>query len=72
MEKVPVALPKGVSSPLRFLKESRQELTKVVWPSRREVVRLTAIVIGVSAAVGVFIGALDFTFVRVLEVFVGR
>lgn len=72
MEKIPVALPQGLSSPLRFLKESRAELSKVVWPSRREIIRLTAIVLGVSVAVGAFIGGLDYVFVNVLEVLVGR
>lgn len=44
----------------RYLKESREELKKVVWPSRRETIRHTAIVIGVSLGVAVFLGFLDY------------
>jgi preprotein translocase subunit SecE len=38
------------------------ELRKVTWPSRRDTVRLTIMVIIVCAAVGLFLGALDYGF----------
>lgn len=44
----------------RYLKESREELKKVVWPSRRETIKHTAVVIGVSLGVAVFLGFLDY------------
>ncbi len=44
----------------RYLKESRQELKKVVWPTRRETVRNTLIVIGISVAVAAFLGVADY------------
>lgn len=44
------------------LREIRTELRKVVWPTRQEAIKLTVIVIGVSAAVGVFLGGVDATF----------
>ena len=53
-------------SPVTFLKEVRDELKKVVWPSREEVTRLTLIVIIVSLLVGVFLGGLDFVFAKLL------
>lgn len=43
-----------------YVKESKEELKKVAWPSRQAVVRDTAIVIGVSLITAVFFGALDF------------
>lgn len=56
------------TQPVTFLKEVQGELKKVTWPTRQEAIRLTLIVIGVSIAVGVFIGGLDYIFVKVMEV----
>jgi preprotein translocase subunit SecE len=42
-----------------YLTESWAELRKVAWPTRRTVVNLTLIVIGVSALVGAYIAILD-------------
>lgn len=53
--------------PTTFLKETREELKKVTWPTQQEVVRLTAIVIIASLLVGLFIGALDFIFTKGME-----
>ena len=43
----------------RHFAESWSELKKVAWPTREMVVRLTAIVIAVSVAVGAYIAILD-------------
>lgn len=48
------------SGPIDFFREVYTELTKVTWPSRDEVIKLTVIVIVVSFAIGVYIGGLDF------------
>ena len=42
-----------------YLTESWAELQKVAWPTRRQVVNLTLIVIAVSALVGAYIAVLD-------------
>lgn len=47
---------------VRFLKEVRIEMKKVTWLTRREVLQFTAMVILVSALVGIYLGALDFIF----------
>ena len=39
----------------RYLRETRGELRKVTWPTRDEAWRLTAIVLGVTAAFAVFL-----------------
>jgi len=54
-------------SPVAFLKETADELKKVVWPTKQEVIRLTFVVITVSLIVGLFLGGLDFIFVKVIE-----
>ncbi len=50
-----------------FLRESRQELKKVNWPTREETVRYTLFVIGLSVGLSVFLGILDFVFLQVLQ-----
>ena len=57
-------------NPVAFLREVQVELGKVKWPSRKEAVKLTAIVIGVSAAVSLYIGVLDFVFAKIMEVLI--
>jgi len=51
-----------------FIRDIRSELRKVVWPTRQEAINLTMIVIGVSAAVGVFLGLVDFTFAEMFHI----
>jgi preprotein translocase subunit SecE len=53
-----------------FLKEVRLEMKKVNWPTRQETIRYTLIVIGVSVAVAIFLGALDFIFTTLLNKFI--
>jgi len=50
-----------------YIKESKDELKKVVWPSRKETTKYTILVIGVSFVTAVFLGALDFGLNIVLE-----
>ncbi len=57
----------------RFLGEIISELKKVVWLSRREVAYLTILVVIVSVAAGLLLGALDYGFAALVErVFLGR
>ncbi|PIY96921.1 MAG: preprotein translocase subunit SecE [Candidatus Kerfeldbacteria bacterium CG_4_10_14_0_8_um_filter_42_10] len=44
----------------RYFKESKDELRKVIWPTRAEAIKHTLIVIGVSAGVAVFLGLADY------------
>ncbi len=59
-----------MTSPTVFLREVQDELSKVVWPTRNEVIRLTLTVILVSLIVGLFLGGLDFILTKLLEVVV--
>lgn len=49
-----------------YLKEAREEIKKVVWPTREETLRSTLVVIAMSAAVAVFFWALDLLYNRAL------
>lgn len=53
----------SVQKSVEFLiKDSYQELKKVVWPTRKEVIQHTMIVIIFSISIALFLGALDFLF----------
>ena len=58
-----------MTTPVTFLQETYDELKKVVWPSRNEVVRLTAVVITISLIIGIYIGGLDYLFTSILNYF---
>ena len=45
-----------------YVRELRSEIRKVIWPSRREWTNLTVVVLAISAAVGAFLGLVDFMF----------
>jgi preprotein translocase subunit SecE len=47
---------------VRYVRETRGELRKVTWPTREESQRLTAIVLGVTAVMALFLGLLDLIF----------
>lgn len=53
-----------------FVKEARAELRKVNWPTREQTVKYTALVVGLSLAVAIFLGALDYLFEYIIRVFV--
>lgn len=59
-----------VKQVISFLSEVKTELSRVIWPKKNEVIKLTLVVIVISAAVGAYLGILDYLFVRLLEVIV--
>ena len=52
---------------LSYFEEVKLELSKVVWPKKQEVVRLTLVVLSISAIVGVYLGGLDYFMTKLLE-----
>jgi len=55
---------------ISFLKEVRQEMKKVNWPSRQETTKYTLIIIGVCVVVAIYLGGLDLLFTSLLEKFI--
>ena len=47
---------------VRFFKEVKSELKKVVWPSKKQVIKNTLIVIAAVAIIGLIIWVLDLAF----------
>lgn len=54
---------------ITFLKETKVELKKVNWPTRKQSIKYTLIVIGVSLTVAIFLGGLDFLFTWLISKF---
>lgn len=57
---------------LGYFSEVRAELSKVTWPKRQEVVRLTLVVFAISVIVAFYVGGLDYVFTKLLEAIVAR
>ena len=49
-------------NPIRFIKEIKSELKKVTWPTKKQVINNTLIVIALVVIVGLFIFVLDAVF----------
>ncbi len=47
---------------IRYFQDTRDELRKVTWPTRQEVVRLTLIVLGTTLVFAILLGILDLLF----------
>jgi preprotein translocase subunit SecE len=56
-----------MTSPITFFRQIWDELKLVVWPTRKEVFRLTTIVIILSVIMGLYIGGLDYVFTSAVE-----
>jgi preprotein translocase subunit SecE len=54
--------PKPWDRILNYFKDTRGELRKVSWPTRENATRLTLIVLGVTVAMAILLGAVDFIF----------
>jgi len=55
-----------------FLRETKGELKRVTWPSKKQATQYTLIVIGASVAVAFFLGGLDFLFTYFINKFIIR
>ncbi|MBU3942442.1 preprotein translocase subunit SecE [Patescibacteria group bacterium] len=53
-----------------FLKEVRLEMRKVNWPTKKETIKYTVIIIGVSLVVAAFLGGLDYIFTTLLNKYI--
>lgn len=60
-----------MSKLINYLKGSREELAKVSWPTRETITQHSLIVIGVSVAVAVFLGVIDYFLNKGLQALIG-
>ena len=55
----------------QFLKESKVELKKVKWPTRKELLASTAVVIVLTLLISFFLGIVDFGLIKIIKKIVG-
>lgn len=56
----------------KYIAESAAEMKKVTWPTKKETYNYTMLVIGISLAVAVFLGVLDYAFTEGLQLLITR
>jgi len=56
---------------LQFVRESRTELKKVKWPTRKELLASTAVVVGLTLVISFFLGLIDFGLIKIIKNIVG-
>lgn len=52
---------------INYLRETKGELRHVTWPTRRQAINYTIIVLAISIGTGLFLGLLDYLFAQGLE-----
>lgn len=61
----------ATTNPLQFLQQVRAEVAKVVWPTRREVMLTTIMVVAMAALTAVFFALVDLGIRTGLETVLG-
>ena len=56
---------------VQFLRESKMELKKVKWPTRKELLASTGVVIVLVLVVSFFLGLIDFGLIKIIRNIVG-
>ena len=51
----------------QFLRESKMELKKVKWPTKKELLAATAVVIFLSLLMAVYFGIVDFCLIKIIK-----
>jgi preprotein translocase subunit SecE len=55
----------------QFLRESKVELKKVTWPTPKEALASTSVVLAVVVIISIFLGLVDFGLTKIIRVFLG-
>ncbi len=50
-----------------FTQDIIEELKKVTWPTRKETIRLTTVVIVISLIIGLYVGIIDVLLAKAIE-----
>lgn len=59
--------PKNMQKIINFFQEAKVELLRVNWPTKKQTINYTALVIIVSIVVAIFLGGLDYIFAYILK-----
>ncbi len=67
MAKKSIARKRKSNALTRFYRETSGELRKVSWPTRREAISLTKVVVIVMIVMALLLGGLDFIFFQIFD-----
>ena len=60
-----------MTTPAQFVRQVKQEVSKITWPSRADALRGTFVVIGSSIMLAVLLVVIDFVFATAIGAVVG-
>ncbi len=60
-----------MTTPAQFIRQTKQEISKITWPTRAETLRGTFIVIVMSIVLALFLVLVDFVFAGVIGKVIG-
>lgn len=52
---------------IKYIRATMRELKQVSWPSQNQAIMYTALVIGISAVVALYVGAFDYLFSKIVS-----
>ena len=55
---------------IQYFKDTRGELKHVNWPTRKQTIRFTILIVIVSILTSLFLGFFDFVFTKLLDIFI--
>ena len=64
-------LKQTINRALQFLTQARAELKKVTWPTRKQTLASTAVVMVVVAIIAIYLGVVDFILAKVVKTILG-
>ncbi len=59
-------------SVVKYFKDARSEFKKVVWPSRKQVINNTIVVLVSMVVSGLAIAGIDFLFINLIKLMLGK
>lgn len=59
------------TSPAQFVRQVKQEISKITWPTRKEAMQGSVIVIIMSVLIALFLFVIDMIFARIIQVVLG-
>ena len=59
-----------INKALQFFQEAKAEMLKVNWPTKKQTLNYTGLVVAVSIVVACFLGGLDSTFGYILRTYI--
>ena len=64
--------PKGSNGFLKFFRDLKGEFKKLVWPSKKQIINNTIVVIAAIIVVGAFIWLIDLGLAALVQLFLGN